>query len=166
MRIKKVKKNVFKYTTEHMELCLVNPHSGAFPFTRYMVLPRARWGIPRIYHECDLLALSKQNVLHEIEIKISKGDLLADKRKRHSHQSDIIHRLWFAVPETMVDFAVTHIPSHAGLISCYANKSTIIRRPKYKKSEKPDEEIIKHMYDLLQMRYWSEKIRFHNRKNK
>lgn len=150
-------------TTSEMELCLVNPKKGVFPFTRYMILPRARWGIHKINHECDMIALSKNNVLTEIEIKISKSDLIADKRKRHNHKSDVISRLFYAVPEHLVEFALTFIPEYAGLIKCHNGYSTIIKRPTYKKSDKLSESDIKHMYELLQMRYWSEKTREHNR---
>lgn len=161
--MKKQKLITEKLTTPEVELCLVNPRRGAFPFTRYMVLPRSRWGIKEINHECDMLALSQTGTLHEIEIKVSKSDLLADKRKNHTHKSKIIKRLWFAVPLQMVDFALIHIPVGAGLISCYNGGSTVIKRPKTSRSDKPDASVIKHMYELLQMRYWSEKMREHNR---
>ena len=162
MRFKKaITKKIL--TTAEMELCLVYPKKGVFPFTRYMVLPRARWGMPKINHECDMLALSKNNVLSEVEIKISKSDLIADKRKRHMHKSDVISRLFYAVPEHLVEFALTFIPEYAGLIKCHNGYSTILKRPKYKKSDKLNEADIKHMYELLQMRYWSEKTREHNR---
>ena len=164
MRMKKEKAQVStKLTTPEMELCIVNPRSGAFPFNRYMVLPRTRWGINGINHECDLIALSKTGTLHEIEIKISKSDLLAEKRKNHNHKSRIIKRFWYAVPEEMKDFALLHIPEKAGLITCDRGCSSVIRRAYAGKSEKPNQEVVEHMYELLQMRYWSEKIREHNR---
>jgi hypothetical protein len=149
--------------TNEMEIALTG-RGSVFNVSRYFVLPRSSWGVPRIYHECDLLALSKLDVLHEIEIKISKSDLLADKRKRHGHQSAIIKRLWYAVPNNLVDFAKLHIPEDAGLIRCEVTHrgflvSSVVRRPKFRGKEKPDQEIIKHMYELMAMRYWDERSR-------
>lgn len=162
---------IHKFTTPEMELALVNPWTGAFPFVRYFVLPRVAYGLNHINHECDLLILSKSGVLHEVEIKISKADLLADKRKRHTHDSKIIKRLWFAVPEHLKDFAIDHIPEKAGLIyvvrqmirgsireSCH-----VVKMPKHKGKDKPDQALVAHMYELMAMRYWSEKIRAYNR---
>lgn len=163
MRMKKVNLKVEKMTTPAMELCLVNPRRGAFPFTRYMVLPRARWGINGINHECDMLALSSTGTLHEIEIKISKSDFLADLRKRHKHKSKIIKRLWYAVPADMVDYVLERLPEGAGLVKCENGRSSVVKRPKTSRSDKPDESVVKHMYELLQMRYWSEKMREFNR---
>jgi hypothetical protein len=161
--MKKTSIKVEKMTTPAMELCLVNPKHGAFPFTRYMVLPRSRWGINGINHECDMLALSTTGTLHEIEIKISKSDFLADLRKRHKHKSKIIKRLWYAVPTEMTDYVMERLPEGAGLIRCENGRSYIMKRPKTSRSGKLDESVIKHMYELLQMRYWSEKTREFNR---
>ena len=67
-----------------------------------IIVPNCSWGIKREgvgeLHECDLLILSKDNYATEIEIKISKQDLLKDKDKPHAHDSDFIKRLFFAVP--------------------------------------------------------------------
>ena len=154
--------------TKECEISLIS-HVGVFKISNYFVIPRSRWGIKEINHECDMLALSKSGVLHEIEIKISKSDLLADKRKRHSHESDIIKRLWFAVPSEIVEFAKINIPENAGLISCGMTSSKkyfasrVIRRPKFRGKEKPDQSVIKHMYELMAMRYWSEKSRIYTK---
>lgn len=151
--------NPEKPTTPEMEAALVHPFKGAFPFKSYFVLPRVAYGLKGIEHECDLLALSKSGVLHEIEIKISKADLLADKRKRHTHRSELIKRLWFAVPSHMKDFAKDHIPADAGLIVVEKYFCEVVRMPKHKGKDKPNAEFIKHMYELMAMRYWSERVR-------
>ena len=151
-------------TTQECEIALTS-HLGVFHVRRYFVLPRASWGIKGINHECDMLALSHAGVLHEIEIKISRSDLLADQRKRHAHKSDIIKRLWFAVPRELVEFASTRIPADAGLIGCGIShsgqyfRSDVIRRPCFRGKDKPDQSVIKHMYELMTMRYWSERGR-------
>ncbi len=79
-----------------------------------LIVPNVSWGIANL-HECDLLVLSKQNYATEIEIKISRADLLADSKKRHGHYHNHIARLFFAVPESLGNIALQSIPDRAGL---------------------------------------------------
>jgi hypothetical protein len=81
-----------------------------------IIVPNVSWGIANL-HECDLLILSKSNYATEIEIKTSRQDLLADKNKKHGHFHNHIARLFFAVPENLVDLALIEIPKRAGLYS-------------------------------------------------
>lgn len=129
----------------------------AFPIRRYLLVPRIAWGLRGVGHECDLLALSAAGVLHEIEIKVSRSDLLADKRKRHTHQSDHIRRLWFAVPEKMREFALQHIPAEAGLIACSAgrNPCVVVRRPVVRRGNKMRDGMALEIARLGVLRYWS-----------
>jgi hypothetical protein len=73
------------------------------------------WAIEGLFHECDMLVVSKAGFLTEIEIKVSKADLIKDKLKQHGHRSSRIKRFYFAVPEKLVDFALEEIPERAGL---------------------------------------------------
>jgi hypothetical protein len=68
-------------------------------------------------HECDLLMLSKAGYATEVEIKVSKSDLIADKKKRHGHRDykNRIKYLYFAIPEKLKD-DIDHIPERAGII--------------------------------------------------
>ena len=76
-------------------------------------------------HECDLLIITNAGNSFEVEIKTSKADILADKKKTHEHLHPKIKRLYFACPESLKKFALKHIPKRAGLIiaandfSCY-----------------------------------------------
>ena len=79
-----------------------------------LIVPNVSWGIQGL-HECDLLALSKANYATEIEIKISKSDLLKDAEKEHGHRHEYVARLYFAVPENLKDIALYTIPERAGL---------------------------------------------------
>ena len=90
-----------------------------------LVIPNVYWGISMQHpktrkwlglHECDILSLSKSNYATEVEIKVTKGDLLKDKDKGHGHNSDLIKYLYFAVPEKLEDLAQFHIPERAGLL--------------------------------------------------
>jgi len=86
-------------------------------------------------HECDILILNKNNYATEIEIKISKSDLLADKKKLHGHYSNHIARFYFAVPKKLVDIALCEIPERAGLYSIEKHKDPkLIKQCKRNKS--------------------------------
>ena len=87
-----------------------------------LIVPNVSWGIANL-HECDLLALSKSNYATEIEIKISKADILKDKEKLHGHRHNHIARLYFAVPVDLTDYALFHIPDRAGLYSVSRNSN-------------------------------------------
>lgn len=78
-----------------------------------LIVPNVSWGMG--LHECDILSLSKIGYATEIEIKVSKTDLLKDKWKNHGHYHNYIARLYFAVPEKLKDVALSNIPERAGL---------------------------------------------------
>src|SRR3990172_9041710 len=80
---------------------------GLYNTRRWLVVPNVSWGLG--LHECDLLAVSASSYAHEIEIKISKGDLVRDA---HRHR---IACLWFAMPEGMRD-CIDRVPQEAGVI--------------------------------------------------
>lgn len=79
-----------------------------------VIVPNISWPMDGL-HECDLLSLSKTGYATEIEIKVSKADLLKDKEKRHRHNDILITYFYFAVPEILEDFALENIPKDAGL---------------------------------------------------
>lgn len=81
-----------------------------------LIVPNVSWGMHGL-HECDLLSLSNSNYATEVEIKVSKGDLLNDKLKNHSHDHKLITYFYYAVPVKLVEVALAEIPYHAGLLS-------------------------------------------------
>jgi hypothetical protein len=85
-----------------------------------LIVPNVCWGITdnhyRPLHECDILILSNTGYATEIEIKVSKSDLLKDASKRHGHCHNLIKRFYFAVPEKLKDIALSVIPENAGLL--------------------------------------------------
>lgn len=63
-----------------------------------------------IWHECDMLVLSKSGYLTEIEIKRSWSDFLADFKKKHKHESEgIIKNFYYAVPCSIHEKVVEYI---------------------------------------------------------
>jgi hypothetical protein len=97
------------FTTSEIEILLAN----FFEYRRNLVVPNISWGMG--LHECDLLVLSQKGYLTEIEIKISKADLIRDKLKDHGHRSTLLRRLYFAIPIKLMPF-IEHVPERAGII--------------------------------------------------
>ena len=80
---------------------------------QHLIVPNVSWGLG--LHECDILSLSKTGYATEIEIKVSKHDLLKDNEKRHGHHNNKIAEFYFAVPESLKLIALANIPERAGL---------------------------------------------------
>lgn len=93
---------------------------------QYTSIPNVSWGL--CVHECDLLIMSKLGWCTEIEIKVSKTDLIKDADKMHKHKSDKIKCLFFAVPAELEEIALKHIPSHAGLITIEYRQANKIKK--------------------------------------
>ena len=95
-------------TTQEIEYRIANYYG----FRQNLIVPNVSWGL--LKHEADLLILSKNNYLTEVEIKISKSDLIADLKKKHQHKSNIIKYLYFAIPEKLKEY-ISYIPEQAGI---------------------------------------------------
>ncbi len=85
-----------------------------FGIRRNLIVPNVSWGLSRL-HECDLLIMTPSNHLYEVEIKVSKSDLIADKKKIHGHVNNRIKLLYFAIPEKLMQ-CTEHIPERAGIL--------------------------------------------------
>lgn len=63
----------------------------------------------RLFHECDMLVLSKSGYLTEIEIKRSWQDYLKDFKKEHAHYGyDLIKNFYYCVPISIKDKAIEY----------------------------------------------------------
>jgi hypothetical protein len=93
-----------------------------------IIVPNVSWGLHdnnyAPLHECDVLILSGSNYATEVEIKVSKSDLLIDKNKRHAHKHNLIRRFYYAVPEKLKDTALEIIPENAGLLVISTKEAT------------------------------------------
>jgi cell division protein FtsB len=76
-------------------------------------VPNISWGMG--IHECDLFLLKKSGFADEVEIKVSKPDLKKDQGKKHGHKNNLIHGLWFAIPEHL-EKDIHLIPEKAGIL--------------------------------------------------
>ena len=107
--IKKKEKEKPKMTANEVELILAKH----FNIRQVILVPNVSWGM--LEYETDLLMLSKSNYATEIEIKVDKYDLINDIKKKHTHNSKLIHYLYFAIPDYLEEY-IEHVPVHAGIL--------------------------------------------------
>lgn len=98
-----------RITTPEMECAVVR----FLDYRSNLIVPNVYWGMNM--HECDLLVVSKAGYLTEIEIKITRADLRADKKKLHGHRCPRIKRLFFALPDYL-EHCIDMVPERAGII--------------------------------------------------
>ena len=151
--------------TLQMELALVRH----FNPRKYIIVPNVSWGLD--LHECDLLLLTGSGYAYEIEIKISKGDLVKDKLKKHEHRSNRISRLYFALPTSLMEFKDV-VPLHAGILEveekAYYGRYRIVehRAPEIKNEYKFTLEERAKLGRLGTMRIWNLKRKIHKLQKK
>lgn len=84
---------------EEIEVMLAT--SKEFDFRRNLFVTNVDWGL--LNHEADVVVMSKSGYLTEIEIKRSKADLMADFKKKHKHDDELIKNFYFCVPKHLKD---------------------------------------------------------------
>jgi hypothetical protein len=92
--------------------------SKYFGVRQHIIVPNISWGFTT--HECDLFIIKKSGVAVEVEIKISKSDLLADFKKGHNHvdKQNRITEFYYAMPEDLYIKCKDLIPNGAGVLTC------------------------------------------------
>ena len=116
-----------------------------------------------VNHECDMLIVTKNQYLTEVEIKISLSDLKADFKKKHRHKDKNIKNFYYAFPEEMKEKALKLIPKECGILIAVEKKCSIsyrtikcYRRPQINKEAKPINDIVlSRIYRLGYLRYWN-----------
>ena len=149
--------NIPKLHAGHMEVAIAE----LLGWREHTIVPNVSWGLD-LRHEADLLVLDKAGRFTEVEIKVTLSDLKADFKKKHQHQSKIIGRLVYAVPEKLVAFASNSIPDGSGLISVSWNQWLVKFEAKWiytcrfqKGYQKPDDKMVARFLALGCMRIWS-----------
>ena len=103
-------------TTLDMEIAVMS----FFGYRQNLIVPNVSWGMwfkgYGALHECDILSLTPSGYATEIEIKVSKYDLINDSAKKHGHDHPLVRRLYFAVPSELREIALEVIPERAGLL--------------------------------------------------
>ncbi|WP_339007577.1 MmcB family DNA repair protein [Fusobacterium animalis] len=116
-----------------------------------------------VNHECDMLIVTKNQYLTEVEIKISLSDLKADFKKKHRHKDKNIKNFYYAFPAEMKEKALELIPKECGILIAVEKKCSIpcrkiecYRKPKINKEAKPVNDIVlSKIYRLGYLRYWN-----------
>ena len=116
-----------------------------------------------VNHECDMLIVTKNQYLTEVEIKISLSDLKADFKKEHQHKDENIKNFYYAFPEEMKEKALELIPKDCGILIAVKKECGIpyrkiecYRKPKINKEAKPINDIVlSRIYRLGYLRYWN-----------
>ena len=111
-----------------------------------------------VTHECDILSVTKNCFLREIEIKVSVSDFKADFNKKHNHEGNI-KQFYYAVPYYILDKIKDLVPEHAGiLVAAYENEHWQLKRHKKaidNKSATPiDEEKLNKIFRIGYLKYW------------
>ena len=140
--------------------------SRFFGVRQHLMVPNVSWGLG--IHECDMFVVTKKGYANEVEIKLNKYDLKRDLNKNHGHRSRLIRRLFFAIPESLLE-SQNFIPIHAGIIVVFNHNSInfckLIRPAVINKIAKPlTQEQLIHLGRLASMRIWSLKQSFLYRK--
>lgn len=135
-------------------------------YRRNVIVPNVSWGMG-FQHECDMIVMDVKKRLTEVEIKVTKSDLMADFKKPHGHRSAIIGRLIYAVPTKLLETAKEVIPGDAGLIEAYVSragrlKARWIRVVKHKKCRELRESEVHTLYRLAAIRTWTLKKHLNN----
>lgn len=143
-------------TTAEIELAIAKKYG----WRQNIIVPNVSWGL--LYHEADLLIMSKLGVLTEIEIKVSRLDLIADSFKRQKHRSKIIKYLYFAIPRKL-EKSISSIQENAGIYIVETNGNV-----KKERNATTNPDFIKlkdeQRYNLARlgaMRIWNLKQRLH-----
>jgi hypothetical protein len=96
-----------------------------FNWRSNLIVPNVSWGLWDGRHEKDLFIVSECGYATEVEIKISKSDLIKDKHKRNSHfnrfndshYDERIRYLYFAIPDYLLESCQDLIPPLAGILT-------------------------------------------------
>lgn len=119
-----------------------------------LIVPNVSWGL--FLHECDILVITPAGYAWEVEIKVTKADLIKDKEKRHDHRNKKIKDLYFALPYYLEPY-IEHVPARAGIIFVDENlRCKTFRRPRPNKAAYRFSEAERYKVARLgSMRIWS-----------
>ena len=98
-----------------------------------------KWLLPNTYiynWESDFLSVTKSYYVHEYEIKLSKSDLLRDKKKEKKFEK-ILNKgvnapnyFWYVMPKNVLDkINVRTLPKFAGVMLCREYGISIVKKP-------------------------------------
>jgi hypothetical protein len=143
-----------------VQYALTYSQRSPFYIRSHLVFPNVFRGLG-FNHELDLLSISPLSHFGtEIEIKVSKADVIRDLKKRHPHEDPRIRQFYFAGPVELQDAFFEYIPREAGIITVFSGYQgyycAITKKPGINKNCRPfTREEINRLLRLGNMRYWS-----------
>lgn len=117
--------------------------------------------------EADLIRLTPSWIASEYEVKVTRADFLADKRKTSKHeilsgrratQKPRPNFFWYVTPPGLLD--VFDIPSHAGLIEVSGRRDRFavkLRAPRIHSEPMPGR-IAAYVMRGVSVRYWESRL--------
>lgn len=162
-----------KITARHLELAAAD----YFDYRRNLIIPNVSFGLSLNY-EADLIIVTKDKYLYEVEIKISIADLKKDilKKKFSTNGQYKIKKFYYLIPESLLkyrDEILNLIRPEAGLMSAkynnYKNRfeiNLINMATINKKAEKISDKEYLHLCHLAAMRIWTLKEHLNNLNSK
>jgi len=138
--------------------------AGYFDYLSHLIVPNIYAYSIGLHggYEMDLVIMSSSGYLQEVEIKVSRGDLIkdADKTRWRYPGWASTKKMWFAMPEKMDrPNCAEHVPEFAGiLIVGTSGKVKVTREATINKEAKPLN--IKQQYKLARLgaiRIWGPK---------
>lgn len=116
-------------------------------------------------HEADLLRITEKRVVHEIEIKITRPDFLADRKKPklfklghvdiYARLGHLPHFFWYAVLAGVT--GAEDLPEHAGLIVVEGSAAKVVRQAKRIHKEPLGDCVFEYALRGQRLRYWQER---------
>jgi hypothetical protein len=64
-----------------------------------LAVPNVSYGL--LNHESDLIIMNKSGYLTEFEIKRSWSDFVADFKKKHTHEDELVRQFYYVVPKSI-----------------------------------------------------------------
>lgn len=120
-------------TAEEIEIAVAH----WFGTRKHVIVPNISWSM--LSYECDMMVLFPNGYAAEVEIKVSRSDLMRDKKKGHNHNSNLMRYLYFAIPEKLSEKCIiADFPERAGILVVtkplrgalvYGNNVELLRPP-------------------------------------
>ena len=150
-----------KITSKYITWFLAN--KSKWKPRQWLMIPNLSWSF--LEWEADLICVSKSGYITEIEIKISKADLLKDQEKykfqnRQLKSWEYIKEFYYCVPEKLLPDIPESYKQFAGIIVVPSDgrcRCRIIHlAPVNKKAKKITDVERMNLMRILGLRFWSQ----------
>lgn len=131
-----------------------------YPPRQWAVCPNVSWGL-NLNHETDIYAVSKSNVVHEVEVKLTKADFNKDMKKQRYRLATPattagVDCFWYAVPVALAEHVLANTPVGVGVYAVHDNyKVDRLRCSSRPRGRKRDRDLRVKVWRLAALRYWS-----------